>query len=128
MDTSFELEGGRVKTNQSNETTLKVISIKIMSRTDTKNKNLGWSKINYFKLACAFHQLQNRNGTFLHKLKVYKTIKSCTNHCSTQWASSMATHTIFGRNSSSWARIFFSLKLSGDEIKILNFPSPTSTN
>ena len=79
MDTSFELEGGRVKTNQSNETTLKVISIKIMSRTDTKNKNLGWSKINYFKLACAFHQLQNRNGTFLHKLKVYKTIKSCTN-------------------------------------------------
>jgi len=84
-----------VKTNQSNETTLKVISIKIMSRTDTKNK------INYFKLACAFHQLQNRNGTFLHKLKVYKTIKSCTNHCSTQLASSMATHTIFGRNSSS---------------------------
>ena len=90
-----------MKTNQSNETTLKMISIKIMSRTDTKNKHLGWSKINYFKLACAFHQLQNRNGTFLHKLKVYKTIKSCTNHCSTQLASSMATHTIFGRNSSS---------------------------
>ena len=47
MDASFEVEGGRVKTNQSNETTLKVISIKIMSQTDTKNKNLGWSKINY---------------------------------------------------------------------------------
>ena len=86
MDTSFELfKGGRVRTNQSNETTLKVISIKIMALTDTKNKNLGRSKANYyFKLACAFHQLQNRNGTFLHKFKVYKTIKSCTNHCSTQ--------------------------------------------
>ena len=125
----FELEGGRVKTNQSNETTLKVISIMIVALTDTRNNNLSRSKTNYyFKLGCAFHQLQNRNGTFLHKFKVYKTNKSCTNHCSTQWASSIATHTIFGRNSSSWARIFFSLKLSGDEIIILNLPSPTSTN
>ena len=68
-----------MKTNQSNETTLKVISIKIMSRTVTKHKNLGRLKISYFKLACAFHQLQNRN-----RLKVHKTIESCTNHCSTQ--------------------------------------------
>lgn len=46
MDTSLELEGGRVKTNQSNETTLKVISLEIKALTDTKNKNLGWSKKN----------------------------------------------------------------------------------
>ena len=61
-----------MKTNQSNKTTLKVISIKIMPLNYTKNKHLGRSKTNYyFKLACAFHQLQNRNGTFLHKFKVY---------------------------------------------------------
>ena len=35
MDTSFELEGGQMKTNQSKELTLKVISI--MGLTDTKN-------------------------------------------------------------------------------------------
>ena len=48
MDTSFELEGGQMKTNQSNETTLrlKVISIKIMGLTDTKNKNLARSEKN----------------------------------------------------------------------------------
>jgi len=33
MDTSFELEGGQMKTNQSNETALKVISIKILTRS-----------------------------------------------------------------------------------------------
>ena len=87
MNISLELERGRVKTNRSNETTMKVISMKIVAITDTKNKNLGGSKVKYyFKLACAFHQLQNRNGTLFHKLKVYKTIKSCTNHCSTQSA------------------------------------------
>ena len=46
MDTSFELKGGQMKTNQSNETTLKVISIKIMGLTDTKNKNLARSEKN----------------------------------------------------------------------------------
>ena len=33
-----------MKTNKSNETTSKVMSIQIMALTDTKNKNLGWSK------------------------------------------------------------------------------------
>ena len=71
MDTSFELEGGQVKTNQANKTTLKVMSITIMALTDTKNISLCRSKINYyFKLACDIYQLQNRNGTFLHKFKV----------------------------------------------------------
>ena len=42
MDTSFELEGGQMKTSQSNETTLKVITV----LTDTKNKNLARSEKN----------------------------------------------------------------------------------
>ena len=56
MDTSFELEGGQMKTNQSNETTLKVISIKIMGLSDTKNKYLARSgQINFLSL----HYRQN---------------------------------------------------------------------
>ena len=35
-----------MKPNQSNETTSKVISIKIMGLTDTKNKNLARSEKN----------------------------------------------------------------------------------
>ena len=46
MNTSFELEGGKMKTNQSNELTLKVISIKIMGLTDTKNEHLARSEKN----------------------------------------------------------------------------------
>ena len=41
-----------MKTNESNETTVKVICIQIMTPTDDKNKNLRRSKKNkYFKLA-----------------------------------------------------------------------------
>ena len=86
MDTSFEVEGGQMKTNQSNETTLKVISIKIMGLTDTKNKNLARSEKNQlFKLPLsaelkfALYQLNNRNGLFLHEFKLYKTQKNNNN-------------------------------------------------
>ena len=40
------LRSRNMKTNQSNETTLKVISITIMGLTDTKNKTLGRSEKN----------------------------------------------------------------------------------
>ena len=75
-----------MKTNQSNETTLKVISIKIMGLTDTKNKNLARSEKNQLfkpplsaELKCALYQLNNRNGLFLHEFKLYKTQKNDNN-------------------------------------------------
>ena len=71
-----------MKTYESNETTVKVISIKIMTPTDDKNKNLRRSKENkYFKLALSaelkftLYQFQNRNGPFLHEFRVCKTQK-----------------------------------------------------
>ena len=86
MDTSFELEGGKMKTNQSNETTLKVISIKIMGLTDTNNKNLARSEKNQLfkpplsaELKFVLYQLNNRNGLFLHEFKLYKTQKNNNN-------------------------------------------------
>ena len=74
-----------MKTNESNETTVKVISIQIMTPTDDKNKNLRRSKENkYLKLALSaelkftLHQFQNRNGPFLHEFRVCKTQKITT--------------------------------------------------
>ena len=58
-----------MKTNESNETTMTVISIKIMTLTDNKNNNLRRSKKNkYFNLALSaeLKLFQNRNGPFLH--------------------------------------------------------------
>ena len=46
VSNSFELEGGHMKASQSNETTLKVISIKKIALANTKNKHLGGSKKN----------------------------------------------------------------------------------
>ena len=75
-----------MKTNQSNETTLKVISIKIMGLTDTKNKNLARSEKNQLfkpplsaELKFALYQLNYRNGLFLHEFKLYKTQRNNNN-------------------------------------------------
>ena len=75
-----------MKTNQSNELTLKVISIKIMGLTETKNKNLARSEKNLLfkpalspELKFALYQLHNRNGLFLREFKLYKTQKNNNN-------------------------------------------------
>ena len=72
-----------MKTNQSNETTLKVISIKIMGLTDTKNKKFSQvrEKLTFkpplsAELKFALYELNNRNGLFLHEFKLYKTQKT----------------------------------------------------
>ena len=68
-----------MRTNQSNETTMKVISITIMAVTVNKNNNLHRSKkYKHFKLALsvelkfALHHQINRNDSFFMSSKCTK--------------------------------------------------------